>query len=225
MSNPLVAFGLFIAEIFVIYFLAHSLLNVSFQLLRKIFRSDRPIIWLLAFLYLPGTILHEISHYFFALILAMNPEEVSILPRIEKNHIQLGHVLYRKHSGDFIRPIIVGIAPFFGAIGALWAIEAFHLFPGQVWWHTVVFGYLILAITANMFSSKQDLVDLVYVIPIFLIIVAVIYIFSIQINTQAVITMLGSYTTFFKALQVPLLFSVVAHGILIVIIKIILSVI
>ncbi len=178
----------------------------------------------MAFLYLPGTILHEISHYFFALLLAMNPEEVSILPHIEKNHIQLGHVTYRKHAGDFIRPIIVGVAPFFGAIGALWASQAFHLFPGGVWWQTVLFGYLILAITANMFSSKQDLVDLVYVIPLFLIIGAIMYVFSIQVNTQTFILIISTYKSFFQALQVPLLFSVAAHAILMVIIKIILSV-
>ena len=221
--NSLLISVLFIGEIIAIYFLAHSLLDISFHLFRKIFRSDSPIIWLTALLYLPGTILHEISHYFFALLLAMNPEEVVIFPHIEKDHIQLGHVLYHKHPSDVIRPIIVGIAPFFGAIGTLWVIELFHLFPGGVWWQTALFGYLIFAITVNMFSSKQDLVDLIYIIPLFLAIGTIIYILGIQINTQVFIHVMNSLESFFKILQIPLLFSIIVHSILIVVIKIILS--
>ena len=222
--NGLLPLFLFIGEIIALYFLAHHLLNVSFQVMRRFFKSDSFIIWIMAILYLPGTILHEISHYFFALLLAMNPEEVSIFPHIEKDHIQLGHVLYRRHPSDVIRPIIVGIAPFFGAIGILWVIESFHLFPGGVWWQMVLFGYLILAITANMFSSKQDLVDLIYVVPLFLIIGALLYIFGIQINTQIVIKTISSFELFFKTLQIPLLFSIIVHSILIVIVKVITSI-
>lgn len=221
--NSLLSFFLFIGEIIVIYFLTHSLLNESFRLFKKLFRSNRFIIWFIALLYFPGTIVHEISHYFFALLLAMHPEEVSIFPHIEKNHIRLGHVLYRRHPSDVVRPIIIGIAPFFGAMSILWIIESFHLFPGGIWWQTMVFGYLILAITANMFSSKQDLVDLIYIVPLFLLIGALIYLFGIQINIQLFMQAISGLELFFKTLQIPLLFSIIVHSILIVIIKIILS--
>jgi len=214
---------LFITEVVSIYFLAHFLLNSAFRLMRRFIHSDTIIIWITALFYLPGTILHEISHYFFALLLVMNPEEVSILPRIEKDHIRLGHVIYRKHQSDFVRPIIIGIAPFFGAIGMLWVIQSFHLFPSGIWWQNILFGYLILAITANMFSSKQDLVDLIYVVPIFLIIGAVIYIFQIQITPQIMAQMIHAFELFFSTIQIPLLFSIIVHGILITIVKIILS--
>ena len=214
---------LFGVEIIGIYLLAHYLLNSAFHLMRRFIHSDTVIIWITAILYLPGTMLHEISHYFFALLLAMHPEEVSLFPHIEKNHIRLGHVLYRRHPSDVIRPIIVGIAPFFGAISLLWTIQSFHLFPGGVWWHTALFGYLILAITANMFSSKQDLVDLIYIVPVSLIIGAVLYIFGVQINTQILLSMIGGLETFIKTLQTPLLFSLAVHSILIVIVKIILT--
>jgi hypothetical protein len=221
--NSLITFLLFVGEIFAIYFFAHIVLNMSFTLMRRLSIPDTYIIWLISFLYLPGTIIHEISHYFFALLLAMNPEEVSILPHIEKNHIRLGHVIYRKHPSDIIRPIIVGIAPFFGAIGLLWVIQSFHLFPSQVWWQTIIFGYLILAITANMFSSKQDLIDLGYIIPLFLIVGVIIYIFGIQINVQILLDVISKLELFFKTLQLPLLFSIIVNGILIIFIRITLS--
>jgi len=222
--NSIFMLVLFFGEVVAIYFLAHYLLNISFHLMRRFIKTDSIIIWITALLYLPGTILHEISHYFFALLLAMNPEEVSILPHIEKDHIRLGHVLYRRHISDVVRPIIVGIAPFFGAIGILWVIQSFHLFPSQLWWQTCLFGYLILAITANMFSSKQDLVDLVYIIPIFLIGGAIVYIFGIQINGQILTQVIDGLGLFFKTLQIPLLFSIIVHGILIMIIKITMSI-
>lgn len=222
--SGLTALFLFVGEIISLYFLAHYLLNMAFHLMRKFIHSDTIIIWIVALLYLPGTILHEISHYFFALLLAMNPEEVSLFPHIEKNHIRLGHVLYRRHPSDVIRPIIVGIAPFFGAIGLLWVIQSFHLFPGVFWWQTLLFGYLILAVTANMFSSKQDLVDLIYIVPVFLIIGGLLYVFGVQIDTQVLMRIIGSLELFFKTLNIPLLFSIIVHGILIVLIKIALSI-
>ena len=75
-----------------------------------------------------------------------------------------------------------------------------------------------------MFSSKQDLVDLIYVVPLFLIIGAIIYIFQIQITPQAYTQIIHTFELFFNTIQIPLLFSIVVNGILITIIKIILLV-
>ncbi|MFH0773453.1 MAG: hypothetical protein V1922_04035 [bacterium] len=214
MNSPL-NFFLFGGEIITIYFLSHLVLQKAYGVLARI-GSKQMVVGVLSLLYEPGTILHELSHYFVALVLNMHPREINIFPLIEENKIRLGHVLYEKNKGDFIRPILVGIAPFFGAMIVLLLIVYSKLFPGNQLWQTVVFGYLILAITANMFSSPQDLVDVGYLIPLGLIIGILLYLFPITISPSYIKLISDSALFFIHTIQPPLLFSIVFHAILVV---------
>ena len=210
-------FILFIGEIISIYFLTRLVLQKSFSVLMRF--GKKKTIFLLSFLYEPGTIVHEMSHYFIALILNMHPFEVNIFPVIEKNKIKLGHVLYQKNKGEFIRPILVGIAPIFGALTLLILIIYFKLFPGTQLWQTVVFGYLILAITANMFSSSQDLVDIIYLIPVGIIIGILLYLFPIAIPLHYLSEIHRVMLFFIITIQPALLFSIAFHAILVLVLS------
>ena len=210
-------FILFIGEIISIYFLTRLVLLKSFSVLMRFGKNKT--IFLLSFLYEPGTIVHEMSHYFIALILNMHPFEVNIFPVIEKNKIKLGHVLYQKNKGEFIRPILVGIAPIFGALTLLILIIYFKLFPGTQLWQTVVFGYLILAITANMFSSSQDLVDIIYLIPVGIIIGILLYLFPIAIPLHYLSEIHRVMLFFIITIQPALLFSIAFHAILVLVLS------
>jgi hypothetical protein len=95
---------------------------------------------------------------------------LDIFPKFEGQSIKLGSVHYIKK--DFLRGLIVGIAPFFGAILFFWAVS--HL-PMNIFSY-----YLIFVVSSTMFSSKKDLEDLLYLIPLILIIGVVFYIFNIS---------------------------------------------
>lgn len=208
----------FIGEIVVIYFLSRLVLQKTYgSFLRR--GSKRMIVGIIAVLYEPGTIVHEVSHYFVALLLNMHPQEMSIFPVIEENKVRLGHVLYQKNKSDFIRPILVGIAPIFGAMTVLWLIVYTNQFPGKELWQTGVFGYLILAITANMFSSAQDLVDIIYLVPVGLIISLVLYLFPIAISPYYLALISNTVLFFVHTIQPLLLFSLVFHAILVLLLS------
>ena len=209
---------LFIGEILSIYFLSRIVLQKAYGVLMKI-GNKRVIVGIISMVYVPGTIIHELSHYFVALLLNMHPQEVSIFPVIEENHIRLGSVLYLKNKGDFIRPILIGIAPIFGAMATLLLIVYTGLFPGKELWQTILFGYLILAITANMFSSPQDLVDIIYLVPIGLIIGVLLYLFPVTIPAHYLSSINNAITFFFQTIQPPLLFSLGFHAILVLVLS------
>lgn len=212
---------LFVGEIVCIFLFSRLSLQKSYYLLKKILKSDRLIVIFISILYFPGTVIHEFSHYIAALLLNLHPREMQLFPVIEGRKVKLGHVLYEKHPDDFIRSILVGIAPFFGAILSLWIIIQSKLFPGIVWWQTLIFGYLILTITANMFSSKQDLVDVGYLIPFVLIVAFILYLFPIQINPRFLNQLIPLISYFIQTIQSPLLFSLGIHGILVVLLFIV----
>lgn len=171
---------LFIIQLILLFFLSKKTTNEIFYFFRAFHIEEKTIFAIVSLLFLPGTIIHELAHFFAAMILFMKVRELKIFPEFQENEIKLGHVLYEKK--DFIRGILVGIAPFFAGAFFFWMIAYFKLFPNQNIAVTILLAYLIFAVSSTMFSSKQDLVDIVYVIPVMILIGGVWYVFGIQID-------------------------------------------
>jgi len=159
-----------------IFFLSRKNFNHFFYFFRQFFHNEKTIYTLISLIFLPGTIIHEFSHFFAAMILFLPVKEIRIFPQFENNQIKLGHVLYAKK--DFLRGILVGIAPFFGALLFFFILGFFKLFPNGNLGLNITLIYLIFAISSVMFSSKQDLVDIGYLIPFILFLSIIGYIFQ-----------------------------------------------
>ena len=135
---------------------------------------------MVALIYLPGTLVHEISHFLAALVLMLPVKKISIFPVFEKNEIKLGSVEYTKR--DFLRGIIVGVSPVIFGMFTISLIFYFNIFPSNKFFLNLLFSYLIFSISSNMFSSKRDLQDLFIAIPVFFIILLVFYLLGLKIN-------------------------------------------
>lgn len=178
--NPIINLPIFLFQIIVIYFLSHQTTNELFYFFRRFIDNEKIIFSLVSLFYLPGTIIHELAHLLVAMVLMLKIRDIKIFPEFEKNYIKLGSVHYEKK--DFIRGIIVGIAPFIVGIIFCLSLAYLKIFPSDNIFINTVFIYIIFTITSTMFSSKQDLVDLVYLIPLLIIVIGVIYIFNIRID-------------------------------------------
>ena len=65
---------------------------------------------LFSLLFLPGVLLHELSHFLMAKLLDVPTGRFSIIPRkLEGGRIQLGYV--ETVSTDFVRDALIGVAP------------------------------------------------------------------------------------------------------------------
>src|SRR3989344_2045217 len=92
------------AELLLLYFLSRHLINVMFTLLATFSRSHKFGRAIIAILFFPGTIIHELSHWIIAEILRVKTGEISFIPQVEKResgsprgeagqeYIKLGHV-------------------------------------------------------------------------------------------------------------------------------------
>jgi hypothetical protein len=169
-----------IALIFLLFFLSRITINEFFYFFHRLFKNKNTVFTIVSLIYLPGTIIHELAHYFMALILFLHVREIKIFPEWAGSQIKLGHVIYEKR--DFLRGVIVGLAPIFLGLGLFYWLAVIKIFPGDNVYLNVLLGYFIFTVSSTMFSSKQDMVDLIYLIPVILIIIALVYIFNININ-------------------------------------------
>ena len=173
----------FLLLIIAIYIVSRLILKELFILLRKFFQSDFIVFSLVSLLFLPGTIIHESAHFITALLLILPVKSMTVFPKWDENEIKLGEVLFIKK--DFLRAILVGVAPVFFGIGILFSLFYFHIYPANNIGLNILYAYLIFSISANMFSSKQDLKDLLLIIPVILLIIIIIYVFNIKINMNS----------------------------------------
>lgn len=148
------------------YFAARKSLNTLVSLLDN-FLPRGLIFAAISLLFFPGTVIHEGAHAITALCLLLPVKSIHLIPEWDHKSIKLGHVVYEKRG--LWRSIIVGLAPLPFGLLALWFILMWNV---PVW----LTGYLMFVITSTMFSSKSDLVDVIYIIPL-LIVLGIVWFF------------------------------------------------
>lgn len=166
--------------LFALYFISRQTTNQIFHALRLFIKNEKSIFAIISFIFFPGTIIHEMAHFFMAIILMLKVRGITIFPTWEDGYIKLGSVVYEK--GDYVRGVLVGIAPIIVGLLFFWWISAINVFPSNNTGLTILLGYLIFVISSTMFSSKQDLVDLIFLIPFAVLGFIIIYIFDIKIQ-------------------------------------------
>lgn len=217
MINSWLPILLFTIQVIFLFFTSRIAIVELFHILSILLRKRDVVFSLLAVLFLPGTIVHEMSHFLMAILLFLPVGEIRIMPEWEKNQIQLGRVTYGKK--DFIRSILVGIAPFFGALFFFWFTGAFNLFPSGNLLQNLVMGYLVFTVAFNMFSSQQDLVDIIYIIPLTVILGVLIYILNLDITKFFSPQIMGGISMLLQSVNFYITISLGINAAIIIIIR------
>jgi hypothetical protein len=201
---------IFVIQLISLFYISRQTINELFHFLRIFFKADQIVFGIVSMLFLPGTILHEMSHFLVATILLLKVREVHIFPTWDRHYIKLGRVVYEKQ--DVIRSIIVGVAPVFVGLLFFWWMSAIDvLFIEGIGMRMLVI-YIIFVISSSMFSSKQDLIDIVYVIPFIMILGFIVYVFQIDLMTlirQPLIS--RTFTKFLYDVNMYLAISLAIH--------------
>ena len=153
---------IFLLQILTLYFLSRSLISKFQRNIFKIFKNKTLSTYIFAFLFLPGTFLHELSHWIVAKILFVRTGKFSIKPKLDEldegsHQIILGSVEIEK--GNPVKRLIIGSAPFFLGIALLLLLISYatshELFTNNL--YAVILIYFIFQIANTMFSSKSDM--------------------------------------------------------------------
>ena len=141
-----------------------------------IFRNENASIGLFSLLFLPGVLLHELSHFLMAKLLGVRTARFSLIPIVlPGGKLQLGFV--ETEQTDFLRDAFIGVAPLVsgGAVVAYLALVQLALAPlGAVFstgdWNAAweilravpsqpdfwVWFYLAFAVASTMLPSESD---------------------------------------------------------------------
>lgn len=210
---------IFLVQVIALYIFSRAVINQLYSFFDIFIKSQKIVFLIVSMLYFPGTIIHEMSHFFAAIILFLNVKDIRIFPQFEDDHIRLGSVSFEKK--DFVRGILVGIAPFLFAMLIFFTISTNALYPTNNFGLNILFGYLIYTISSTMFSSKKDIVDLIYIIPLAIILLGAGYFFLgfniIDFFNQDFVKRITN--RFFENVNFYLLFSLIINIVLLGVLK------
>jgi hypothetical protein len=147
---------LFVVEFVLLFLLARLLTRSLSKLFFKLTKSEKATITMLAYLFLPGTIVHELSHLLAAGLLFVGAGNMQLTPKISEDGVRLGSVEIEKK--DLFRRAIIGVAPvlvgfalIFGTIFYLQSLESVNL---AIYLISI---FIIFEVGNTLFSSKKDL--------------------------------------------------------------------
>lgn len=216
-------FILFVIQIIILFFLSRVSIRYIFYILHAVTSNNTVIYSIIAFIFFPGTVLHELSHFMMAIVLLLKVREIHIFPSWEKGYIKLGRVIYEKK--DVFRSILVGIAPIIVGLLFFWWLSAVGIFETNRLGLKILLGYIIFIISSTMFSSKQDLVDVVYIIPILLLFGVMYYFFPINISSfKSFEVIVQGINRFLNDVNIYLFMSIAIHVVLVSVIFILLRI-
>lgn len=127
------------------------------MLFHKIFKSKRISVWLIAIIFMPGTIIHEFSHAVMAKLFFVHVGRMELFPSLNGESLKLGSVEVGKT--DLFRNFLIGIAPFVTGLSLLFLILYFAFTKNIVGINlmTGIVLYFIFVIANTMYSSKKDM--------------------------------------------------------------------
>lgn len=170
-----------------LFLLSQKISTYIYNIFFVITKNRRVAISILLFLFLPGTIIHEFSHFFLASILRVPTGELTIIPTLDKEsgEIKAGRLEIAKT--DLVRHTVIGIAPMIIGLTLVYLIG--HLFiPSfsqpttyNLQLTTILGFYLFFVISNTMFSSKKDLESAIIAIPLVFLIFSALYLVGIRL--------------------------------------------
>lgn len=173
--------GTFFASLLLLFLLSRAVTRSLSHLFYRITKSKSVTIYLLAFLFFPGTVIHELSHFLMAALLFVPVGQIDLWPKIEGDTVKLGSV--QVAQTDIFRRFLIGAAPFLFGVTFLLAILFYAVGQNLLnqTWFIILMIYIAFEIGNTMFSSKKDMEGALELFGGILFIVIVFYFLGVRI--------------------------------------------
>lgn len=175
---------LFFFELVLLFFSSRILTVLISRLIFSLSKNKTGTVYFLSFLFLPGVIVHELSHLLTASILLVRCKDIEFTPKIHGNSVKLGSVQVEKT--DFIRSALIAFAP--TIIGCFIITAVLFYFTSDIFnfsktpaWKMLIFLYVLFQIGNTMFVSRKDIETTLKFFLVFISIFVVLYLFNIRL--------------------------------------------
>lgn len=220
-----------VIEIAVLLLLSRRVHGLFGQILYRATGSRRLTVYLSAVLFMPGTFVHEMSHFMAALFLLVPVGNLTLLPRISdedsgKGHVSvvLGSVAIAKT--DPFRKFLIGIAPVVVGLTVITSLVFFtyrgfgsetELFRKSII-DEIVIAYFVFTVANTMFSSKRDMEGSWIILVLLAMVAVTMWILDIKVNIsyQDLDSLFntGIVRTIAMFMTIPVLFDIIIVAIL-----------
>lgn len=204
----------FFFELIVLFFLSHAMTRSLSTFLFRILRNSTLTVGILALLFLPGVIIHELSHAVAARLLFVHVSGMEFIPQAKGDRVKLGSVSITQT--DMIRRLLIGIAPLISGIVLIFLSFWFylsHTFPVSPVAKVLILFYLLFEIGNTMYSSQKDL-EGARLLLVIIGCISVISFFNFHPSFEELIKLLRSFTSFFSMVNILLLVIISIDSIL-----------
>lgn len=170
--------------LFLLFLLSQKISTYIYSIIFLVTKNRGAALAVLLFLFLPGTIIHELSHFLIAILVRVPTGELTVIPTLDKEtgEVKAGRLAIAKT--DPVRYTVIGLAPMIIGLALMYLIGHF-LIGAQLsinhYQFIIAAFYLFFIITNTMFSSKKDLESAVLVIPIVFLIFSSLYLVGIRL--------------------------------------------
>lgn len=159
------------------------------KLIHKLGGSRNSLIIVWSIIFLPGTVIHELSHFFFAILTGARTGKIEIFPRFleedredeeSRGKVTLGYVQTQRLNP--LQGIFVGLAPFIVGMALLvWISSQIQVNYLSTSYYLLAFqGYLFFTISNSFFPSSSDLKHVYPVVISLIIVLAALWFFGIN---------------------------------------------
>ena len=211
---------LLILEIIILYFLSRRVVKRIYHFFYRVTKRKNWTGYLFAFVFLPGTFIHEISHFLAALFLLVPVGKLELLPKIEEEgSFKLGSVAIAKT--DPLRRFFIGIAPLFFGLSIIFTVS--YLLTNKIidaWWGYLLAGYIVFQVANSMFASKKDLEGavIVFILLAAVVLIAILLGINIPLNLTN-LTFSPEVSETLKRASLFLLFPIVVDFLFLLLLK------
>ncbi len=148
--------ALFNILILLLFFLSRILTSEIYTFFYRMTKREGLSTHLLAFLFLPGVIVHELSHYLAAKFLFVPTGKVSLFPKKDGDYVKLGSVSIAQ--SNILKEFIIGVAPLISGILIILAVVYFLLqdLSGFNFLKIILSLYAIFVVSNTMYASRKD---------------------------------------------------------------------
>lgn len=192
-------------ELTLLFFLSRQLLKALGTLLVRITKNKKLAGEILTIVFLPGTVVHELSHFLLATLLLVPTGRLHFSPLQEEERIKLATMEVAKT--DPLRRALIGLAPLLVGLGAsVLAIVWFYKTHQSLiessplgllsLKETYLLGFVLFQVTNTMYASQEDLEGLLALGAAFILLAAA-----------------TGLTIYFREIELPAIFSKISVSI------------
>lgn len=176
---------LFVLQVFLLFLLSHELTKSLSHALFKITKSRTFTVYVLAFLFFPGVVVHELAHLIVASVLFVKTGHVEFVPKLGTSEVKLGSVEIAKT--DPLRRFFIGASPILVGLFIIGGSFIYlQMLSFDLLWQKILFCYVLFVIGNTMYSSKKDMEGAIELFLTLGILFAISYFLGFRISLPAV---------------------------------------